>query len=244
MRSMIAVLIALAAGPVFAEDTGWSYRATGYLWLPDTRIGVDTPFGEVNGTLEIGDALEALDFAFMGSFEADRGKWSLIGDLVYFNLTASEQTPIGALFDSADVATRITALTGLAAYRVYEDDRFSLDMGGGFRAMWLDADVSLFAAGRPTRTSSTSDEWVDPILALRGRYDFNEKWFGSFYLDGGGFGVGSEHTFQAALGVGYNLNDKWSLSSGWRYLEFKRDKAGKSLDFEQSGILLGATYRF
>ena len=248
MRSKIAALIALAAGPAFAQDigqdTGWSYKTTAFLWLPDTRIGIDTSFGEVNGELEIGDAIKALDFAFMGSFEANRGKWSLIGDLVYFDLSAADPTPLGALFDSADVATQITALTAIAAYRVYETDKFALDLGGGFRAMSANTDVSLITAGLPPSTSSASDEWVDPIIAMRGRYDFSQKWFGSFYLDGGGFGVGSEQTYQAAVGVGYNLNDQWSLLGGWRYLDFERENNGHTLDFRQSGILLGASYRF
>lgn len=244
MRTKIAALMMLVAGSASAQDTEWSYKATGFLWLPDTRIGVETPFGEVNGELKIGDAIKNLDFAFMGSLEANRGKWSLIGDLVYFDLSASEQTPIGALFDAAEVGTRITALSGIAAYRVYETDRFALDLGGGFRAMSVKVDVSLISAGRPDRTTRSDDQWIDPIIALRGRYDFNEKWFGTFYLDGGGLGVGSEQTYQAALGVGYNLNDQWSVLGGWRYLDFKRENNGKVLDFQQSGIVLGASYRF
>lgn len=244
MRWIIAALMLLAAGPGVAQDTGWSYKATAFLWLPDTRIGIDTPFGQVSGELTIGDALEALDFAAMGSFEANRGKWSLIGDLLYFNLSATQPTPFGGLFDMAKVQNEITALSGIAAYRVYATDSFALDVGGGFRAMSVKADVSLISAVPPPTTISRSDEWIDPIVALRGRQDFNERWFATFYVDGGGFGVGSEQTYQVAAGVGYNLNNQWALLGGWRYLDFKRKNNGHTLDFQQSGVLLGASYRF
>lgn len=244
MRYAIAIAMALTAGQAFAQDTGWSFKASPYLWLPNTKVGISTPRGNVNGELGIEDAVQALDFAFMGSFEAYRNKWSLIGDLLYLNLEEREDTPFGGLFTKAEVGTQITAFTGLAAYRVYEDDGFSLDFGGGFRSMSLEADVVLSGGLLPTESSSRSDDWIDPIVALRGRYDFDEKWFGTLYVDGGGFGVGSEQTYQVAATVGYNLNEQWSLVGGWRYLDFKRVKNGNTLDFGQSGIVLGASYRF
>lgn len=172
MRLILAALIALAACPTFAQDTAWRCKSTALLWLPDTRIGVATPLGEANADLKIGEALEALDFAFMGSFEADRGSRSLIGDIVCFNRSAAEQTPLGALFGTADPASRITALTGIAAYRVRATDKSAVDFGGGFSGMSVKTDVSLISAGLPPSTSGASDQWVDPIIATRGRHEF------------------------------------------------------------------------
>jgi opacity protein-like surface antigen len=64
--------------------------------------------------------------------------------------------------------------------------------------------------------------------------------FGSLYLDAGGFGVGSDETYQAILGVGYHLNDKWTLVSGLRYIDFTRN----GNKFSQTGLSLGASYQF
>jgi opacity protein-like surface antigen len=74
------------------------------------------------------------------------------------------------------------------------------------------------------------------------RMDFDEKWFGTLYLDGGG--SGDEQTRQAGLGLGYRIDDRWSVLGGWRYLEFERENGGQKLDFDMSGVILGASYRF
>ena len=160
-----------------------------------------------------------------------------------FNLTADQDTPFGGLFSTASVGSKITALTAIAAYSVQKNDRFTLDVGAGARMFWTDVDLTL--SGRlPTESTSQSDHWVDPIIVLRGHYDFDERWFGTFYLDAGGFGVGSDQTYQAGLGIGYNVNDRWSLAGGWRHLDFRREKSGNTLDFQQSGVIFGASYRF
>jgi opacity protein-like surface antigen len=244
MRYLIAVLLATTAGQACAQDTGWSYKITPYLWLPDTTIGVDTPRGSVSAELSIGDALKELDFAFMGAFEANKGKWSLVTDILYFNLSATASTPFGALFDEAIVSSKITAFSALAAYRIHEDANLSVDIGAGVRAWSVSSEVLLRGGALPPEDSTTQDDWIDPIVAVRGRIDFDEKWFGTFYFDAGGFGVGSDHSYQAIAGVGYNLNDKWSLLGGWRYLDFEREKDGNQLDFKESGLVLGASYRF
>ena len=245
MRSLIAAtLFMFAAGQAVAQGNGWSFQANGYLWLPTTDVTIDTPRGSVSAELSVKDALDALDFAAMGSLEARRGRLGLIADLVYFDLSAQQSTPLGGLFDAATVGNQITALSTLVVYRVQETDRFTLDVGAGARMIWLDAKVRLSGGVLPEESFDRSDNWIDPIVALRARVDFDDRWFGTLYLDAGGFGAGSEETYQVATGVGYDLNDRWSLLGGWRYLDFRRENNGNTLDFQQSGVILGAAYRF
>lgn len=244
MRNVLAAFLVMTAGHASAQDSGWSYTITPYLWLPDSTIGIETPRGSVTGELSIGDALKELDFAFMGAFEASNGKWSFVTDLVYFNLSATERTPFGGLFSEASVGSKITAFSALAAYRVHEAGNVSIDIGAGLRAWSLKSEVGLSGGLLPAERFSSSDQWVDPIIALRGRVDFDEKWFATFYLDAGGFGVGSDQSYQAITSIGYNVNDRWSVLGGWRYIDFERDDNGNQLDFKQSGLILGASYRF
>lgn len=235
-------LVLALPGPAHAEDAGWQFTATGYAWLPASRATVDTPRGSLSGELGVGDALEALDFAAMGSLEARRGKLGLVTDLLYFNLTQTVDTPFGALFQQGRVETRMTAVTALAMWRVQETDTFALDLGGGLRASESDVTVTLSGGLLPTETVRREGDGVDPVLALRMRMDFDEKWFGTLYLDGGG--SGDEQTRQAGLGLGYRIDDRWSVLGGWRYLEFEHETGGQKLDFDMSGIILGASYRF
>lgn len=136
----------------------------------------------------------------------------------------------------------MTAVTALAMWRVQETDTFALDLGGGLRASESDVTVTLSGGLLPTETVRREGDGVDPVLALRMRMDFDEKWFGTLYLDGGG--SGDEQTRQAGLGLGYRIDDRWSVLGGWRYLEFEHETGGQKLDFDMSGIILGASYRF
>jgi opacity protein-like surface antigen len=244
MRYLIAAAAMLSASQALAQDNGWNFRIAPYLWLPDTTIGVTTPRGSVSAELPIDKALENLKFAFMGTFEANRGKWTIATDLVYFNLAATKSTPFGGLFDHATVSSQITAVTALAMYRVHETSNTSVELGAGLRAWSLSTETVLSGGALPTETSTADDDWIDPVIALRGKVDFNEKWFGTLYLDGGGFGSGSDGSYQAIATVGYNVNDKWALIGGWRYLDFTRKINGNDLDFQQSGLVLGASYSF
>lgn len=244
MRYLIAAVLALSAGQAGAQDNGWRMTVTPYLWLPDSRISVDTPRGTVSGELSIGDALQNLDFAFMGAIEARNGKWSLMSDILYFDLSAAAATPLGGLFNTAVIRSDITAFSVLAAYRVHQSDKFAVDVGAGLRAWWLSSEVALSGGVLAPEQSSTSDNWVDPIIAVRGKLDFGDRWFGTFHLDAGGFGVGSDHSYQAIVTVGYDVNERWSVQGGWRYIDFSRDEGGNQLDFSQSGLVLGASYRF
>ena len=78
MKTAIAtaacVLLATAAS---AQDTDWQYSLTTYLWTTKTGVSAETPTGEtVDAELSFSDALKDLEFAFMGAFEARKGKLS------------------------------------------------------------------------------------------------------------------------------------------------------------------------
>lgn len=240
MRYLVAAALVIAAGPALAEDGGWSFKITPYLFTPKSEIGVMTPRGPVSGELKFSDAISKLDFAFMGAVEANKGKWSIVSDLMYTNLSVTESFAPGGLFSGVNIDSKITALSAVGTYRVVDTGHSSLEVGAGMRAWWFDTNAKFSAGSLPSEQSSTNENWVDPIIVIRGRVDFNEKMFGSLYLDGGGFGVGSDQTYQAILGLGYNLNEKWTLVGGLRYIDFSRNDT----DFSQTGLSLGASYRF
>ena len=237
-----AVAIGLSTAPALAQDNSWTYDLSIYLWFSGTGITADTPKGEVDAELSFSDALQDLDFAFMGAVEARNGPWGIIGDLIYMNLTADDPTPKGLAFSEAAVGTKMTVLTGVLAYRIHEDENIALDLGAGFRGFWGDNDITLVGAGAPTETFSQTKNWVDPIVAARMRVAFSDQWFATVLLDAGG--TGDTSTWQALATVGYLLNEKWALQGGYRYInaEWDTDFGTTSMDF--SGPILGVTYRF
>jgi opacity protein-like surface antigen len=234
-----ALLISMGASPAFAQNQDWTYSVSGYLWANDTTVTADTPFGQVSSELSFSDAIEDLEFAFMGAVEARNGHWGIIGDLLYFKLSA-DGTPPGPVFSSAEATTQISVVSGYAVYRVYEDPSVSFDLGGGFRAVWGEVDANLI--GATTVNLNESNDWVDPVLAARLRMKFNEDWFGTLWLDAGG--TNDTTSWQALATVGYNINDAWSVQAGYRHLEVEWDNPNGNTSLEFSGPIIGVNYRF
>jgi hypothetical protein len=238
-----ALAFAAIALPAQAQDSGWSYSLTTYLWATDTSVSAETPTGHtVEGELSFSDALKDLDFAFMGSFEARNGKWGLLTDAMYFKLSPGNETP-GPLVDEVNMRTQMTVLSAYAAYRAYEDPTVAIDLAGGLRWAKLDTDVSLSGGPLDGQDFSSDDDWVEPVIGVRLNTRLSDRWSATLFADYGGFD-GDSDTWQAAVSLGYELNDRWTLRGGYRYMEFNREIDGRDISLDQSGLLLGATYRF
>jgi opacity protein-like surface antigen len=239
--AIAAATCVLMASAASAQDMDWKYALTAYLWTTKTGVSAETPTGEtVEAELSFSDALKDLDFAFMGAFEARKGKLSLFTDGMYFKLSPTNSTP-GPLTDSVTVRTQMTVISGYAAYRVYDDPSIAVDLAGGFRWANLDSDVS--TVGALTTEFNSSDDWIDPVVGVRVTTQLSEKVSANVFVDYGGFSSDST-TWQAALSVGYALNESWTLRGGYRYMEFDREIDGRDFSMDQSGLLLGATYNF
>ena len=244
MRAAAGVLIAALGGPALAQENGWSFALSPYLWTPGISSSVATGFGTLDADASIDDVLSALDFAVMGAFEARNGRWGLIADLVYSDLTETNDTPFGVLFSQARVDTDLTMATVYAGYRVHEDDRVALDVLVGARAVWLDVDVGLRPGALPARSFGLSDDWVDPLVGLRGRIDLNDRWFATALADVGGFDAGSDLTWQVLATLGYQFNARWSVQGGWRQLSIEKEMEGRDVELDLGGPALGFTVRF
>jgi hypothetical protein len=62
--------------------------------------------------------------------------------------------------------------------------------------------------------------------------------------DVGGFGNGSEFTWQGLATVGYRFANSFSVEGGYRILQTDRAEANGSIDIEMSGSIIGARWRF
>jgi opacity protein-like surface antigen len=239
----MATLFAFGAQAAVAEGTDWQYSLTGYLWTTKTGVTAETPSGEtIDAELSFSDALKDLDFAFMGNFEARKGKWSLFTDGMYFKLSPVNDTP-GPLSDEITVRTQMTVISSYAAYRIYEDPSFGVDLAGGLRWANVDNDISLSGGLLDGDDFSTSDDWIEPVIGVRLSALLSEKVSANFFVDYGGFD-GANSTWQAAVTMGYALNERWTLRGGYRYMEFDREIDGRDFTLDQSGLILGATYNF
>lgn len=248
-KKRVKRITALAAAAVTASTTmaaaqqnDWSYAATIYLFMPETKTGLVSPRGPVEGTLSFSDALSNLDMAFMGAFGASNGRWSILTDYNYTKLSFGNSTP-GPAFSGLNTSLKTQFLSGYVAYRAYESPTTQLDVGAGFRWFSTETTFTLTPGAAPGRTERVDASWTDPVIAARARFEFSDRWTGTAFFDYGGFSSDSE-TYQVLLTADYELNDRWLLRGGYRYISFDHKVNGNDFTFSQSGPLIGATFRF
>ena len=95
-----------------------------------------------------------------------------------------------------------------------------------------------------SRTFSLGKNWFDPYVGLAGRYNFS----GPFYLiakvDVGGFGVGSQLTWQGYGALGCQLSRRVYSEAGYRYLYVDYRHAGFIYDTATRGaqVVVGIVF--
>lgn len=241
LRLGASVVLLCSGAPALSQD--WTFSATAYAWLNETDVKVGTPFGSVQGTLSFSDAVENLDFAFMGVFEANYGPWSLLTDVVYTDLSADGSPPFGSAFTSVGIESKMTLVSALAAYRAYNTQEMFVDIGAGLRYVDLE-NTALFSVGfLPAASSTTTTDWIEPIIAARMGYKFSERTSTNVFVDYGDWG-GSSSTWQAIVSIGYQVSDSVDLRAGYRYLELANGSGATRTTIDLSGPIFGVTYNF
>lgn len=265
-RSILgAVLLACAcagAGPAVAQTTDkWTYGAALYGWFPS--IGGKTTFPAREGgssvTVDADTILSDLEFVFMGSFEARKGRWGVFTDFIYMDLgdskSGSRQLSIGGQPLPADVEASAkydiegTAWTLAAMYNVASTPDHDVNLLGGFRYLDLDQKLNYSLTGnvsgipvvdRSGERKLDTAHW-DAIVGAKGRFYFGaeKQWFVPWYAD---VGTGeSDLTYQLMGGLGYRF--KWGdLLVSYRYLDY--DLGEKVPDLYFSGPMVGVVFRW
>jgi opacity protein-like surface antigen len=203
--------------------------------------------------MSFSDILKNLDAGLMGAFEARQGRFGLLFDAIYMKLadsgTASRTGPgpIGATATaSAELEMRQTMYAAAVAYRVQEG-RAPLDAIGGIRYSKIEADARIdgsFFNQTGSVDAGASKDWVDPYVGIRAEHAIAEHWTLVGYADIGGFGIGSDFAWQAALGVNYEFSKTFAGKIGYRYISVDYDKDGFRYDMANSGLYLGVGIRF
>ena len=249
LGAVAVVAIALGASSLppssaARADDEWQFSLTPYLWLAAIDVKADTSEGTIDTDSGFSDVFTDLNFGFMLAGEAHNNTYGLLVDLLYLSVTTEGDTPNQLLWDKAVATTSGFVGSFYGEYRVIDHEGLDLDLLAGMRLYTITVDASL--KGGPARIVSddASDTWVDPVFGLRGRYTFDEDFFVGVSGDVGGFGVGSELTYQVLGTVGWSFADDWALSAGYRYLFVDKDFDGQDIKFQIHGPVVGVTYRF
>jgi hypothetical protein len=254
--------------------SGWDFRFVPYGWLMSLK-GTQTVRGR-GAKVDAGfiDIVEKSDtlVGLMGTFEARRGPFALYGDLVWSKVgveggNVRTRTPAlgitGTVGRALDLDFQMTIVEVGAAYEVSRSGPLAFDVLGGARYWYQEADLSFevartldigdleLAGGRAFARSGSAD-WLDPVIGARVRYAVAPGHELFLRGDIGGFGVGSDFSWQAIGGYGFDFGIyngiTFSGVVGYRALsvDYAEGEGRRRYEFDmlQHGPILGLSMRW
>lgn len=269
LRALALSALALGAAPAPAQDLtagDWKFRAQIYGWFPTIGGSSEYPqaTGGVSASLDFSNYMDALQFAFMGTFEARKGKLGLLTDYIYLSFDADKAAsrdltftgPLGHISLPADVSAAVTvdlrgwAWSLLGTYALVDTPQYEVQLLGGLRYLKIDTTLGWRLTGNvgplpPAVRSGAStvkpDAW-DGVIGAKGRIRLgNGQWFAPYYLD---IGAGqSDLTWQAMGGVGYAFS--WGeIIGAYRHLDYSFGSGKRIDDLSFSGPALSFGFRW
>ncbi len=226
---------ALTSGPAVASD--WQQEITPYVWA--SGMEGDVSIGNVQADVDSGfdEILDNLEMGFMGSYRAGRERWAITIDAMYMGLGASASS--GRSLAGADIDVDQTSIEAAAGYTVNKH----VTLVGGLRYVDLSAEIATSILGGSTNISK-GHRWVDPLVGVILGQEVGERWSLSLRTDVGGFGIGSELTWQYVLAARYELTDTVAIIGALRRIDTRYEDRDFLYDVAASGPGLGIAMRF
>lgn len=239
---VLAVLILVLNVPFVSaqESTAqkkWHYLTEIYLMFPNMKgettvanlppVEVDADAGDILGQLELGAMLYG---------EATNDNWAISSDILYMKL--GQEVTAGTVVTGGDITMKQFAweLAGLKHIKPW------LEVGLGGRLVSLYTGLDLETINNPQSGSATKT-WFDPIIIVRSNNVIHNKWLMQLRGDVGGFGIGSDFTWQVQANVGYRFSKLFQATVGYRYIGIDYDKGEGAERFLYDIDTFGAVVR-
>lgn len=139
------------------EPYGWATGIDGTAGVAGIKMGVDTPFSKV---------LENLDMAAALQLEARNGRWGVLLDGFYADISAGGNPP-GPLYSNATAEMKQVIAEVALAYRIVEGEKGFVDLlvGGRYNYLQLDISTVVDGAGVQKVSEDLSERIVDAVSA-------------------------------------------------------------------------------
>lgn len=199
--------------------------------LPDASVNEDP--SDIFSNLKIGAMLYA---------EARKGNWTISSDLLYKDLNMDVNSKNGIVGGEADAKQFGWELAVLRKFLPWLDAGIGAQLNSiesGF-----DIIVSIPGGQEAPRSPSISKTWIDPTLIARVNYLLGKKWHVLFRGNLGGFGVGSELSWQIQAYGMYRFSPLFQLSAGYRAIGLDYEAGTGSDRFLYDMVSFGPVVRF
>ncbi len=237
---LLAIAVAVLVAPQAAAQSSsseWQFAVAPYLWAAGMDGSMAIANQEVDVDVPFSDILDNLDFALMGHFDMRNERWVLSSDLVFVDLEHSEDLIEGTV----KAGLELTLFEVAGGYRV--SPVFTVLAG----ARWVDMGATLdFEGGFHQGDGNAGRKWIDPLVGVHAFVPLSKKWWIGLRGDVGGFGVGSELTWQAYADIGFRASHLVSIILGYHALDMDyEDGSGfnyVNLDLMISGPQVGVAF--
>jgi hypothetical protein len=241
--------LALAPRPGMAQQApappeGWNFSLAPYVWFSGLSGSVSAPSGSTSVSADFGDIFSSMKFSAMALFEARRDRFSLVVDTLYLNLQQGVPVPGHGAYSGGSVRTQSFEVSAIGLYTLLERPAGRIEVGGGLRGWWFNTDLRLDAGLLPARSGEATTSWVDPVISARGVVRLNDALAMTAYGDVGGFGVGSQLTWQVFATLDWQVTPRLTASAGVRWIHIEYEKGRSTINLDMTGPIVGASYRF
>lgn len=219
-----------------AGDSPWSFSST--LYVLAAGMTGDVGIGPIDADLDVdfSEIWSNLEFGAMGSMRIGYDRWSLNTDVIYMGLGATKNG------FNADLDQWVVEPT--IAYQVSKN----IELLAGTRYNNLSGEVHGPGTLPTPRLRTGTQDWWDPIIGARLHFPFARKFSFDVRGDVGGFGAGSDLTWQAFPFLTWQISESFSTHIGYRMVltdyETGSGRDRFRYDMLSHGPQIGATYRF
>jgi hypothetical protein len=233
----IIAMLLLSSTAHSQESDQWNYSAAFYMWMP----GVDGTVGalgrSVDAKASFTDLISNTKFGVMAGLLARKDRFSITGDFIYVRLGTDEQLPPFKI----DVEIIPTMVEGTGGYQIAKN----VDVYGGIRFYSVENNITF--NGPQTVEVDATKQWVDPIVGIRFSPELSKRFSVLTRFDVGGFGAGSDLSWQLHAYTLWHVTDKGSIAFGYRVLDIDYQEEGGTqfqLDMQIKGPSVGFVYKF
>lgn len=229
-------------------DGGWKFVVAPYLWA--MSIDGDVTLGNRTADFSIDfydDVLSDLDFAALGHLEVHKGRWGLFSDIVYSEISAKDQTAFGEVkLDNTLFIMELGVIFRVTDWSIDKPKKpFGvLELIGGARYWNIENEISFSNIEKREQTA----DWTDPFIGARMLIPLSERFMLTLRGDVGGFGTGSDFSWNVSGLLGYEFTEMISTWAGYRALgvEFEEGEGINRHEIEATfhGPIIGAMFRF
>ena len=235
----------------------WQVDVMPYFWAASLTGDVMVKGLQSHVNESFSDLVKYIDAGGMAHAEVMKGNWGFFVDGIYLKLSDSGDAfhqKVGFVSGDVKIENWIVELGGL--YRIGQwplgdnkKTRLSLDALGGGRYWYLKGTLNFSAPNLGVfLDNSASKEWVDPFVGLRMQADLTENLVFQLRGDIGGFGVGSNFSWNASGVFGYSFTPMVSGWLGYRAMAVDYESGSGANKFKYDvtmyGPIMGLGLRF